>query len=171
MFEQLSQPLREKVEKKPTDVNESISQALNSEDIPASIKIKIVLAEDLPKVQASEQLVYVFQNLIRNAKEAMDGTGNLEIYSALEGDNTVTISIFDTGPGIPEDQVLRIFEPFYTTKGRGTGLGLSITYRIVQRHNGTIEVVSPPNQGATFIVRFPRSPNTKNTDAAETGSQ
>jgi len=157
LFEQLSQPLRERVEKKPTDVNESISQALNSEDIPASIKIKIVLAEDLPKVQASEQLVYVFQNLIRNAKEAMDGTGNLEVYSALEGDNTVTISISDTGPGIPKEDLDRIFERGFTTKEGGEGFGLYWVRVHLRKLGGSIHVESTEGQETKFIVKLPVS--------------
>jgi signal transduction histidine kinase len=73
-----------------------------------------------------------------------------------EAQDDVTVIIRDNGPGIPEDNLPHIFEPFFSTKGDyGTGLGLSITYGIVQNLGGRIEVRSKPGDGATFIVRLP----------------
>ena len=70
-----------------------------------------------------------------------------------EGRAAVLIS--DTGPGVPPEEAGKIFDPFYTTRRGGTGLGLSITYRIVQRHQGEIQLVSDPGRGATFRLLLP----------------
>jgi signal transduction histidine kinase len=71
------------------------------------------------------------------------------------GGEEVLLSVRDNGLGIPAEQMTHIFEPFYTTKSEGTGLGLAISYGIVERHGGTIEVSSQPDQGTTFVVRLP----------------
>ncbi len=96
----------------------------------------------------------VFLNLILNAAQAMDGHGELRI-SAIRKDRKVIVSVADTGPGIPESEMKRIFEAFYTTKPDGTGLGLSIVKGIVDRHSGTIRVESEPGKGTIFHVEIP----------------
>jgi len=104
------------------------------------------------------QLVQVFINIMLNAAEAMEGRGDLLLATRLGGDGRyVEVEITDTGPGIPEDVVEKLFEPFYTTKevGSGTGLGLSISYGVIERHGGTIQVRSQVGEGATFIIRLP----------------
>jgi signal transduction histidine kinase len=110
----------------------------------------------LPTILArGSELNQVWTNLIDNAIDAMHGQGRITLITRSEADY-VMIEIADNGPGIPEDVLPRMFEPFFTTKevGVGTGLGLDISYRIVQQHNGTLEVQSQP--GLTrFIVRLP----------------
>ena len=70
--------------------------------------------------------------------------------------NYIEVRITDTGHGISNENLSRIFEPFYTTKGKhGTGLGLAVIWRIIDNHNGTINVVSEPGKGTTFIIDFP----------------
>lgn len=104
------------------------------------------------------QMQEVFMNLILNAAQAMDGEGTLTLTTRLTDDaRSVEIAVRDTGPGIPQDKLDKIFEPFYTTKevGRGTGLGLSIAYGIVERHHGSIDVESVYGEGTTFFVRIP----------------
>lgn len=98
----------------------------------------------------------VFVNLINNATQAMNGTGRLTLGTAQEG-AWISVTIADTGPGIPAAIRSRIFDPFFTTKepGKGTGLGLSIVQKIVTRHAGTITVDSTEGQGTTFQLRFP----------------
>jgi two-component system NtrC family sensor kinase len=104
------------------------------------------------------QMQEVFMNLILNAAQAMEGKGILTTITRITPDgDSVEVEIRDTGPGIPEDHLDKIFEPFYTTKeiGRGTGLGLSITYGIVERHHGRIWVESELGRGTSFFVRIP----------------
>ena len=120
--------------------------------------VKVVREYDpeLPRVLASgSELNQVWTNLIDNAIDALGGKGTLRLITRCEN-SFAMVEVADDGPGIPEDVLPRIFEPFYTTKdvGVGSGLGLDITYRIIRQHNGTVEVQSHP--GLTrFIVRLP----------------
>jgi signal transduction histidine kinase/CheY-like chemotaxis protein len=113
----------------------------------------------LPKTLVSPtEMQQVLVNLINNAIDATEGCGGrVEVSTALDGD-TVTVSVSDTGLGIPRDQLDRIFDPFFTTKpvGKGTGLGLSISDAIVERMGGSIRVTSEVGAGSTFVVRLPR---------------
>jgi len=112
---------------------------------------------DLPPVTCyAGQLNQVWMNLLVNAAQAVRDKGEVTIATKLDGD-CVAIAVSDTGIGIPEAQRSRIFDPFFTTKpvGEGTGLGLSISYGIVERHGGTIAVVSKVGKGTTFTVRIP----------------
>jgi len=106
------------------------------------------LAENLPKTCFdNERLRQVFVNLLTNAHHAIGSEGIIGVWSrGLEESGQIEIIIGDSGSGIPVDQLGRIFEPFYTTKGvgKGTGLGLSVSFGIIQDHNGRIEVCSPP---------------------------
>jgi len=102
----------------------------------------------------------VFLNLFLNAKDAMQGGGTLRIVTA-NGDG-VRVSVSDTGGGIAEENINRIYDPFFTTKtapgdgqNRGTGLGLSVSYGIIQEHAGKIRVESSVGQGTTFHLDFP----------------
>jgi signal transduction histidine kinase len=98
----------------------------------------------------------VLINLLRNAAEAIDKPdGQIEIALGQE-DGQALVCIADNGSGIPSDQLDRIFEPFYTTKGaEGTGLGLDIVREIITSHEGTIDVDSEPGRGTTFTIRLP----------------
>ena len=104
------------------------------------------------------QLERVFMNIIINAAEAMDGRGVLRLSTKLDAAaHAIEVTFADTGPGITEDNLKRIFSPFFTTKdaGHGVGLGLAISYGIVKDHKGNITVKSPPGGGATFNVTLP----------------
>jgi len=107
----------------------------------------------------AHHLQQVFLNLILNAIAAMPEGGTLRVRSHVPADavGPLCVEIQDTGMGIPEDQIDRIFDPFYTTKavGQGTGLGLSVSFNIVKEHHGTIEVESIPGAGTTFRVHLP----------------
>jgi len=98
----------------------------------------------------------VFVNLISNAVQAMEGAGRLTLATRRLGD-VMSITISDTGCGIPKTLLNRIFDPFFTTKdpGKGTGLGLSIVYTIVSRYAGTIRVESEEGKGTAFTIQFP----------------
>ncbi|HVX90027.1 MAG TPA: ATP-binding protein, partial [Gemmatimonadales bacterium] len=122
------------------------------------------LATDLPDIAANqEQLVQVFMALLLNAVDAMEGKGGvITVRTGRNPDRAdeVMAEVRDSGAGIAESELSKIFEPFYTTKapGRGTGLGLSICYGIVQQHRGRIAVDSTPGQGTTFRVYLPIDP-------------
>lgn len=103
------------------------------------------------------QVQQVLLNLINNAVQAMPQGGRLHLRTA-QDDGSVSISVEDTGVGIPAEHLERIFEPFFTTKPDGTGLGLAISQVIVQGHGGQIVVQSRLGQGSTFTVRLPREP-------------
>lgn len=95
-----------------------------------------------------------FANLLRNATEAMQGRGAIDV--AVTGDGAgLAVTIADHGPGIPEDQRLRIFEPYFTTKADGTGLGLALVRQTLDAHRGTITVGDTPGGGATFTIVLP----------------
>jgi C4-dicarboxylate-specific signal transduction histidine kinase len=107
------------------------------------------------------QLEQVFINLLTNARDALAGSARKAIrISGSVGPAGVQIAFADTGTGIPPGLERRIFDPFFTTKevGKGTGLGLSITYGILKEHGGTISVLSPPGEGATFVIHLPPAP-------------
>jgi len=115
------------------------------------------LAPDLPLVDAvPDQLLQVFLNLLINALDATGGSGTVTARTWSAG-GEISISITDTGHGIPEEIMGRIFDPFFTTKpfGKGTGLGLSVSFGILARYGGRIETDSEPGKGATFIVTLP----------------
>jgi signal transduction histidine kinase len=102
------------------------------------------------------QLQQVFMNLLLNAIEAINGSGELmiatEICAETPNGKKLKVSITDSGTGISRDNLPRVFEPFFTTKKNGTGLGLAICQRVAQEHQGCIEVRSEPGRGSTFIV-------------------
>ncbi len=123
-----------------------------------NIDLILELDKGLPRTMADrKQMEQVFLNIINNAYQAMeDRGGTLYIHSSVEGDNIV-FQITDTGPGIPEANLTRIFKPFFTTKpaGKGTGLGLPCSYGIVKTHNGDLRCASKVSRGTTFTIQMP----------------
>jgi signal transduction histidine kinase len=118
------------------------------------VRVQVSAAEDI-EMKADQHLIeQVFVNLFTNAIHAMEGSGSLTI-SASRADGVVKITVSDTGPGIPEKDIPRIFDPFFSTKHKGTGLGLAIVYNIIQKHYGKITVASSPGKGATFTILLP----------------
>ncbi|MGC9469705.1 MAG: ATP-binding protein [Anaerolineae bacterium] len=122
------------------------------------VKVEARLASNLPKVRGTaNQLTQVFLNLVINAIEAMPDGGTLWVGTAYQAARKqVVVAFRDSGPGIPAEIRSHLFEPFHTSKPTGTGLGLAISYGIIERHNGVIEVESPPDGGTTFIIRLPK---------------
>jgi signal transduction histidine kinase len=108
------------------------------------------------------KLNQVFLNIMSNAiyaiqKKWVNEKGGKLIIETTDGDNNIIIKISDNGTGMDENTKKKIFDPFFTTKdvGEGTGLGMSIAYNTIKKHNGTIEVFSEQNQGASFIITLP----------------
>lgn len=98
------------------------------------------------------QFKQVFLNLVLNAIQAMELGGRLWIETSVRQDGQIVLTFKDTGPGIPPEDMDRVFNPFFTTKTEGTGLGLAITHRIVHNHGGTISVNNAPEGGAVFTI-------------------
>jgi two-component system sensor histidine kinase AtoS len=118
---------------------------------------------DLPLVNAdSAQLQQVFLNILLNAADAIDGEGVVTTVTRTEGDDAVRIELLDTGQGIDEATLAKIFNPFFTTKRKGTGLGLSICKRLVEQQHGTIAATSRVGAGTRFIIRIPTAQNKGN---------
>jgi len=128
----------------------------------ASIEVVRHYDDRLPRVLSDPLLLHqVFLNMVLNAEHAIAATGRagrLELTTAVGGSgDRIVAQVRDTGTGIPDDTLTRIFEPFYTTKdvGKGTGLGLAIAYGIVQEHGGHISAGNHPDGGAVFTVELP----------------
>jgi signal transduction histidine kinase len=122
-----------------------------------SIKLRRELNDAPVMVLGIEhKLQQVFLNLFLNAKDAMPKGGWLSVRTALNGDRAVA-EVADTGSGIPNEYLARIYDPFFTTKAmnQGTGLGLSITYGIVREHEGSIDCESQVGQGTRFVLSLP----------------
>jgi CheY-like chemotaxis protein len=129
---------------------------------------RITVAKELWQVEADPgQIGQVIQNVVINAREAMPGGGNVEISAGNvnlpagdhplvpEGGKFVRIAVGDSGTGISEKHLPRIFEPYYTTKPKGSGLGLATSFSIVRNHGGMIDVKSEAGKGSTFFIYLP----------------
>ncbi|HEX2269765.1 MAG TPA: ATP-binding protein [Pyrinomonadaceae bacterium] len=114
--------------------------------------------EDAPEAYANAgKLQQVFTNLILNARDASPDGGRITVATSTADDGSLVVEISDTGIGIAPENVAKIYDPFYTTKGvgQGTGLGLAVSYGIVQEHAGHINVESTPGRGTTFRITLP----------------
>src|SRR5262245_52723240 len=134
-------------------------------DLAASLKLDPAMRQVDVKIQREPGLVVpadadhlrlVFTNLLLNAAQAMGGAGRIESAAAASDADHVTLTVTDTGPGIPVHVRDRIFEPFFTTKHRGTGLGLPTARRIVEAHGGEIFVADAPRGGTVVRIVLPR---------------
>ena len=135
------------------DLMGSVVEQVRPEVTEASVELVAKLDARTAAVEVDpERLRQVLLNLVRNALEAMGGSGTLTVRTRLETDDSAAIEIVDTGPGIPEDAP--IFDAFYTTKEAGTGLGLAIVHRIVEEHGGSIGFESRPGR-TCFTVHLP----------------
>ena len=141
-----------------TRVNELIGKTatlLKPELKARRISLREILDKNIPPfLLDAERMQQVFLNLIKNSIHAMPHKGTLCIRTELK-DKLCLIHFQDTGVGIPEEKLPRIFDAYYTTKEEGTGLGLVIVYQIVREHGGRIEVSSKPNVGTTFTLILP----------------
>ena len=154
---------KEESKQKYIQVNHIIESTLElkQHDLKAdNIQVVSQLAGNMPGTMADfYELQQVFLNMINNAHQAMKmhaKTGTLTIKNTFD-EKTMRISFLDTGPGIPKENLQKIFEPLFTTKkrGEGTGLGLSICYEIIKKHKGDIFVASDQGKGACFVIELP----------------
>lgn len=144
--------------KRPSDINSVIQDVLKimTEIYPADkYAFKTDFFPNLEEINCDpDKLKQVFINIITNGIAAMDDGGTVRVSTGKCPDG-IEIRLSDEGIGIPEDDLLRVFEPFYTTRDSGSGLGLSISYKVVEAHKGEIWADSTPGEGATFVVRLP----------------
>jgi signal transduction histidine kinase len=137
---------------------EEILPIIETEASKHNVKVTTEVSVSTPNVNAdSAMLRQAFLNLAINACQAMPQGGSLRLVSGPASRQRVEIRIEDTGVGIKPEHLSRIFDLYFTTKERGTGIGLSMVYRIIQMHDGEIEVQSTPGRGTTFRVLLPRA--------------
>ncbi len=154
-FTRIKPPSKSKV-----DLSILMKESLSYITVPENITIKNTVNGHSPQVVTDgEQMGRVFTNIISNAIQAMSGPGaakpgELDIDTGADSDS-VWIRFKDTGCGISEENIQKIFEPLFTTKPKGIGLGLAISKRLVEQNGGAIEVASRVGEGATFTVKLP----------------
>jgi signal transduction histidine kinase len=163
-------PIRLEVERVslPEVVHDAVTMA--ESHVPrGSTTVAVQLAPDLPTLQGDEhQLRQLFTNLLTNGFEALGGTGRVEIRASVTEEDhgtaadpkptaMVMIEVLDNGPGVPREIAEKVFSPFFTTKAQGSGLGLAIVRKIVDAHDGRIDLSTRPGGGACFRITLPVS--------------
>jgi signal transduction histidine kinase len=151
----------------PDVIRDAMTMAESHASLKRDVEVSVDVPEALRPIQGDPlQLRQIFTNLLTNAFEAMGGVGVVEIAAlVLDGDDDpgaaehagpmMQITVSDNGPGIPPEVVDRIFSPFFTTKPQGSGLGLAIVRKIVDAHDGRIDVGARPGGGTAFRVTLP----------------
>lgn len=153
-----SRPLN--VEKTRIDLNQLVDGVVNNSKYAIGgkdITIKKTLDKELPHIYADKaQLEDALANLVINSIQAFTGSGEVTVKTRANS-HSVYLEVSDNGPGIPGENIEKIFRPFFSSKGygKGTGLGLPIVKRIVEEHKGTIQVRSAPGKGTTFVISLP----------------
>ena len=138
----------------PVDFTELLTE-LTRTSLPATMHTRLELDPATPVLLAHyDPLRRAFSNILRNAAEACDEHGNLEIISGPDNGGGVHIEIRDHGPGVPPEMAESIFDPYCTGKSSGTGLGLALVKQTIEMHGGSIHVRETPGGGATFVVRM-----------------
>ena len=155
-FLQAIRPTRPEL--KPVSLNDIVADTillLDPEITNRGITLEHHFADDLPTAPMdAAQVKQALVNLIKNAVQAMTQEGTLTL-TTLADDEGIWVHVADTGGGIPQEEINRIFQPYFTTKEKGSGLGLMIVQRIVREHGGRIELESNTGQGTTFRLWFP----------------
>lgn len=154
------------------NINQLIERSISSVIIPPNVKVSLESKLNDPTIYLDyDQMAQVFTNLLKNASEAMPPKGGIIAVQVLGNEDEITIHITDTGMGIPEENMSKLFTPFFTTKavGKGTGLGLPIIYGIVKMHKGSITIKSNADSnkgftGTTFTLVLPRNSMNQTSD-------
>ena len=152
---------RRPLQKKKQNINSLIDDSLKRIHIPENINIQWKYAKKATVAVDEKQLERVFVNLTKNAVQAMPNGGTLTIATNETKDH-IEIAFTDTGTGIPEENMNKLFSPLFTTKAKGIGMGLAICKKIVEQHDGTIEAQSKAGQGTTFTIKLPKREEAKN---------
>ena len=140
-------------------VEDELESAINRV-FPAGAKYEVLVHRDYaaalpPLMMQRIHLSEIFVNVLQNAREAMNGKGNLTVSTRYGDKYSVIVTIADDGPGVPSDKLPKIFEPYFTTKEKGTGLGLAIVKHNTEIYGGTVEVDSEPGKGTRFTINLP----------------
>ena len=144
---------------KPTrlssDINVVVNEAISRVEIPKYIKLSKNMQTNLPMIMIdANQIDQVLINLIENACQAITDNGEL-IISTKVSKSFIEIEVCDSGCGIPQKEIKKIFDPLFTTKPSGTGIGLAVCYGIIQKHNGIIDVKSQEGTGTKMVIKLP----------------
>ncbi len=145
-----------------TDINLLLNHSIKNVAVTTNkspgkqIQFEKNLNPELPLVEADPtQLQQVFLNLYLNAIDALPEGGTISTFTQMDDDQRVWIGVSDTGVGLPQKAIEKIFNPFYTTKSKGSGLGLAICKRLIEQHDGTIEAESRLSNGTSFLITLP----------------
>jgi PAS domain S-box-containing protein len=150
------QPVR--IDKKPVNLKELITSVLEAVVIPHNVSMQTQTQKIFPEIKADPQLLKrVLINLVTNAVQAMPNGGRLNLTAHVNSKGKVSITVQDTGVGIPDRIKNQIFTPLFTTKPRGQGFGLAVCKRVIEAHGGTISFESTTDKGTKFTVEFPAS--------------
>lgn len=142
--------------KQEVDVNSLLQETLSRVHVPENIEVEKLIYEKLPQILADQvQIGQIFTNIIQNGVQAMPDGGKLAVGVKTVDSDQVAVLFSDTGVGISEENLKKLFEPLFTTKASGTGLGLALVKMLVERNGGAIQVDSKLGEGSTFTVTFP----------------
>ena len=147
-----------KIDKKPISLKELVVAVLAAVVVPTDIKVQMQIEDSFPQIKADLQLLKrVLINIVTNAVQAMPDGGKLTLTSQVNREGQVSVTVEDTGVGIPEEIKHQIFAPLFTTKPRGQGFGLAVCKRVIEAHGGNIVFESQVGKGAKFTIHFPAS--------------
>jgi signal transduction histidine kinase len=143
------------VDREKASVPELVRQTLERYPAPSSVEVTLEIPTGLPEIYADpQQVVQILINLVTNACQAMTQGGKLTVSATRQSD-MICIDVQDTGPGIPPENMDKLFQPLFTTKSRGIGLGLAVSRKLAEANGGRIEAESAVGQGSTFSVYLP----------------
>src|SRR5688500_4372335 len=157
-------PIRLQVER--TSISEAVHGAITLADTKArrgAVNVDVQLPAELPLIHGDQhQLTQLFTNLLINAYEAMGATGRIVVTSGMRrmadggaGRDALLVEVTDDGPGMPSEVSEKVFDPFFTTKAQGSGLGLAIVRKIVDAHDGRLDLRTVPQRGTSIVVTLP----------------
>jgi signal transduction histidine kinase len=145
-------------QRKAMPLREATDAQLARLSVREGIRVNVGVSHDLPPVLVDPvQFGQIVLNLLTNAVQAIEGDGAITVRARVNGANTVEYEVSDSGPGVPAENVEKIFEPLFTTKARGIGLGLAVSRTLARANGGDLSVVKGAGGGATFRLTLARA--------------